>query len=82
MILLRVVPLILLRVVPSILLRLVLIASGKPSQTKSCSYSRIVWGKKGSQQGPKTQIGLRTHIKTNISNVGQDPKKVLSLIAF
>ena len=39
-------------------------------------------GKKGSQQGPKTQLGLQAKSKTDISNVVQDLKKVLSLIAF
>ena len=41
-----------------------------------------VRSKKGSQQGPETQLGLQDTNKTDISNVVQDPKKVLSLIAF
>ena len=41
-----------------------------------------VRSKKGSQQGPKTQLGLQDTNKTDISNVVQDPKKVLSLKAF
>ena len=109
MILPRLVPLILPRLVPLILLRLVLIASGKPSHTKSwggrqtkaclnyimhllknpisyCKWPKKVQAnlrsKKGSQRGPETQLGFQDTNKTDISNVVQDPKKVLSLIAF
>ena len=38
--------------------------------------------KKGSQQGPETQLGLQETNETEISNVVQDLKKFLSLIAF
>ena len=48
-------------------------------QPKKCQPN--VRSKKGSQKGPKTQLGLQDTKKTDISNVVQDPKEILLLIS-